>query len=271
VPVTDPLDALRACAGEAAEHAHVPYSRRPAGAAVLLADGSWIPGARIENASFPLTIPAATAALAIARVAGRAGDVRAVAVSRPFEAGEAEALAASVAEALQPQGLTLTQAAADVLATAGPLPYPASALPLELDARPPAGDAEGAALAARVAERAHVPESAFPVGCVVLAADGRLYTGANVEQADWTRGLCAERVALATAVAAGAMPARRIWVACASGPGCTPCGACRQVISELAPAADVVMAGGTVGLDVMSATNLLPGAFDGTQLGRGDH
>jgi homotetrameric cytidine deaminase len=116
-----------------------------------------------------------------------------------------------------------------------------------------------------MAERAHIPASRFPVGCVVLSADGRLFGGANVESSDWTRGLCAERVALATMLSSGARSATRIWLACPRAPDCTPCGACRQVLFELAPAADVVMARED-GHEIATVATLLPGAFDAGSL-----
>lgn len=253
------LDALRERAGAAAARAHVPYSRRPAGAVLLLADGSWIAGARVENAAYPLTIPAATAAVCAARVAGRAGDVRAVVLSGPFAAGEAASLAALVDAPLTPAG-------DDALAVADDLPAPADELRLALDAPASAGDRVGVGLAAAAALHAHVPESDFHVGCVVLAADGRLYAGANVEAADWTRGLCAERVALAAVVAAGAGPARRVWLACLRGGGCSPCGACRQVLAELAPDAELVIGRGAGEPSIVGVGDLLPGAFGAAQL-----
>src|SRR5690606_2936393 len=92
------------------------------------------------------------------------------------------------------------------------LPVPGEVLSPFLDAPLPSDDAEGVALAEAVARRAYVPESGFPVGCVAEAADGRLVPGCNVEHADWTRGLCAERVALATARSYGVTALRRLYL-----------------------------------------------------------
>jgi cytidine deaminase len=73
-------------ARKATEHAYVPYSHFPVGAALLLADGSIITGANIENASYPLTICAERSAVATAASAGHR-EIRAVAVTAPRSAG----------------------------------------------------------------------------------------------------------------------------------------------------------------------------------------
>ncbi|MCX7021212.1 MAG: cytidine deaminase [bacterium] len=88
---------------------------------------------------------------------------------------------------------------------------------------------------ARVLARA--PYSGFAVGAAVLCADGRVFTGANVENAAYGESLCAERNAAGSAVSAGALPI----TACAMVAGRTgspprgvwPCGACRQFLFEL--------------------------------------
>ena len=146
------------------------------------------------------------------------------------------------------------------------LPAPGAVLDLFLGAPPPADDAEGVALAEAVARRAYVPESGFPVGCVAEAMDGRLVPGCNVEHADWTRGLCAERVVLAVAKSYGVTGLRRIYLTCPRDPRGTPCGACRQVLAELAPGVPVVLGRGAAPPEVTTPERLLPGAFTGDAL-----
>ena len=259
---------LRAHAQAVAGRSHAPYSGRPAGAAVLLADGRWLAAPRVENASFPLTIPALQGALALAALAGAVADgaagTPAVAVVRTGALSPADL--AAVAQAL---GGSWRLSAPDLAVAGGAdLPELGAAVSLVLDAAP-ADAASAAALALAASERAVVPASGFPVGAVVQDRDGRAVDGANVEVAgDWTRGLCAERTALVAARSAGLGPIARLAVACARAPGGTPCGGCRQVIAELAPGAEVVVGRGADAPGTTTPAALLPGAFRGEGLSR---
>jgi cytidine deaminase len=88
--------------------------------------------------------------------------------------------------------------------------------------------------AKEVSQRAYAPASHFHVGCAVLTATGSVFTGCNVENASFGLTICAERAAIAAAVAAEG-PRPRIAVVAVYTPTsstCTPCGACRQVIAE---------------------------------------
>lgn len=94
----------------------------------------------------------------------------------------------------------------------------------------PSADAELVAAACEARRRAYAPYSHFLVGAAVRTTDGRLFTGANVENASYGLTICAERTALATAVAAGQRTFDTLAVATAGG--LSPCGACRQFASE---------------------------------------
>lgn len=86
---------------------------------------------------------------------------------------------------------------------------------------------------ARTARRkAYVPYSHYAVGAAVLAESGRLYTGCNVENAAYPTGLCAERVAIFKAVSEGER--KFVALAVVTSNGGSPCGSCRQVLSEFA-------------------------------------
>src|SRR6478752_4127274 len=84
-----------------------------------------------------------------------------------------------------------------------------------------------------VRQRAHAKYSQFLVGAAILAADGRIYAGCNVENSSYGLTICAERAAVFNAIAAGQREFQLLAIATAGGG--TPCGACRQVLVEFAP------------------------------------
>lgn len=116
------------------------------------------------------------------------------------------------------------------------------------------------AQAREVAARAYAPYSLYRVGAAVEDASGTVYVGCNVESASYGLSICAERSAIFNAVAAGATrPFAAMAVSCidAAG-GCTPCGACRQVLFEhLALGAAIHVDG----VGQFTTSQLLPGAF----------
>ena len=92
------------------------------------------------------------------------------------------------------------------------------------------------AAARRAARNAYNPYSRFAVGAAVLSSDGTIFAGTNVENASFGLAVCAERVALFSAVAAGHRQFSALAVAGTGNRPVTPCGACRQVLSEFCPA-----------------------------------
>jgi cytidine deaminase len=81
-------------------------------------------------------------------------------------------------------------------------------------------------------EQAYAPYSTFAVGAALLAADGRIFVGCNVENLSFGLSNCAERVAVAAAVAAGGREFLAVAVVADTDVPVSPCGACRQVLSE---------------------------------------
>lgn len=119
--------------------------------------------------------------------------------------------------------------------------------------------------ATEVRDQAYAPHSHFYVGAALLMNDGQVIVGCNVENASYSLSICAERVAASAAVAAG----NRSWraIAIASLGGVSPCGACRQFLSEFGTDVSVIL------VDVLDGSRrtrklsqLLPEAFDGSSL-----
>jgi cytidine deaminase len=111
--------------------------------------------------------------------------------------------------------------------------------------------------------RAYAPYSQFPVGAAILDGSGLIHAGANVENAAYPVGNCAEASAIAAMIMAGG--SRIAMIAVAGGDGnllCTPCGACRQRIREFGDAETPVLVGGLDGLQRrFTLGDLLPESF----------
>ena len=115
--------------------------------------------------------------------------------------------------------------------------------------------------AAKVREKAHAPYSKFKVGAAVLSASGKIYTGCNVENASYGLTVCAERNAIAGMVAAGEKKLVALAVVTDRPKPTSPCGACRQVIAEFSPDAEIVMANLKGAILVENLQHLLPAQF----------
>ncbi len=96
------------------------------------------------------------------------------------------------------------------------------------------------AAARKARDRAYAPYSEFPVGAAVLASNGRIYSGCNVENASLGLTCCAERNAIFAMVAAGEREIREVLVIGDTEKILPPCGACRQVMAEFAPPSAVI-------------------------------
>ena len=111
--------------------------------------------------------------------------------------------------------------------------------------------------------RAYAPYSGFPVGAAILDEDGAIHAGANIENAAYPVGNCAEASAIAAMIMAGRKRITKIAVAGGDGELlCTPCGACRQRIREFAAAETPVLICGPEGLQQsFTLAELLPTSF----------
>ena len=110
--------------------------------------------------------------------------------------------------------------------------------------------------------KAYAPYSRFSVGAAILAEDGKVYAGCNIENAAYPQGNCAEASAIAAMIAGGARRIKRIYV---TGPGVapvTPCGGCRQRIREFADLDITVISHGVEGQPLVATLEqLLPHSF----------
>ena len=119
------------------------------------------------------------------------------------------------------------------------------------------------AAARKVRLNAHAPYSQFQVGAAVLDERGKVSVGCNMENAAYPLGTCAEAVALGAMVASGGKEARAIMIVAGGERLITPCGGCRQRISELAGPDTIVYCASDSGdrLETMTPENLLPNGF----------
>lgn len=115
--------------------------------------------------------------------------------------------------------------------------------------------------AAKAAQQgAYVPYSGYAVGAALLADDGKIYTGCNIENASYTPTVCAERVAVFKAVSEGAKRVELIAVVAGEDMG-YPCGVCRQVLREFGENGTVVVAKDEENYHVHKLDELLPHSF----------
>lgn len=232
-------------------------------AGLLLEDGTWVPGVRVESASYSLTLPALINAYTTVVAAQRASEVIAFVLSRPFRPEESlyvEALPYGPHEAhaddvwLRARRGT-NNAFPSVTTRLSPKVEPTVDTPHD-----------GIEAARRIAEAAYVPSSDYPVGALLELEDNSFLPGVNVEHPDWARILCAERNALGTALSYAFPLPQRLFLSCPKDPEGTPCGACRQLLAELAPEMTLWLDRHHDPPERTSISTLLPGSFRGSAL-----
>ena len=120
---------------------------------------------------------------------------------------------------------------------------------------------------ARLAKKhSYSPYSRFRVGAALLARSGKVYTGCNIENSSYGLTVCAERTAIFKAVSEGVRGFSAIAIATDEDRGTPPCGACRQVLLDLAGDIEVIMVGRKGPATVATMSELLPLPFGATHL-----
>ncbi|MBU8755559.1 cytidine deaminase [Priestia megaterium] len=121
--------------------------------------------------------------------------------------------------------------------------------------------------AKKAREMAYVPYSKFKVGAALLTKDGKVYRGCNIENAAYSMCNCAERTALFKAYSEGDKEYAALAVVADTDRPVSPCGACRQVISELCPKEmKVILTNLKNDIQELTVEGLLPGAFSSEDL-----
>ncbi|WP_253737309.1 cytidine deaminase [Halohasta salina] len=113
---------------------------------------------------------------------------------------------------------------------------------------------------------AHVPYSEYPVGAALRTADGSVFVGCNIENANYSNSLHAEEVAVAEAVKTGHTAFERLAVASAARDGVTPCGMCRQTLAEFAGDDLEIVCDRGDAVDTYTLGELLPTTISGETL-----
>ncbi|MBX9685823.1 MAG: cytidine deaminase [Candidatus Obscuribacterales bacterium] len=118
------------------------------------------------------------------------------------------------------------------------------------------------------AEQSYSPYSKFPVGAALLARDGTVFTGCNVENASFGGTICAERTAFVKAVSEGYREFEMIAVFCKKAKDAWPCGFCRQFMSEFGSSLKVIAYKSEAGVQVRELSELLPFMFGPGAMGQ---
>jgi homotetrameric cytidine deaminase len=194
------------------KNSYTPYSKNQNACIAESKTGKYYAGVRIENISYPLTIPALQAACAICL---SEGEIPAKVYLNNLKSEQLE--------------FWKNEFGLEVIETNQP---PTDSL--ENLFHTPTSDFVAKSTLKTLLKKAVIPNSQFPVSALLFTEDG-YFEGVNVEVSEWTKGICAERVALCKAKACGETEFTRLEVHAEKGEISSPCGACRQVITEHLP------------------------------------
>jgi cytidine deaminase len=115
---------------------------------------------------------------------------------------------------------------------------------------------------------AYSPYSKFRVGAAILTKNGTIFTGCNIENSSYGLTICAERVAVFNAISSGASKFTALAIVSDDNGFTPPCGACRQVLSDLAGNIDFIIIDSKERSKILKLSSLLPFAFSGNNLKR---
>ncbi|WP_100640935.1 cytidine deaminase [Alteromonas facilis] len=116
--------------------------------------------------------------------------------------------------------------------------------------------------ALKVQENAYAPYSNFKVGAAILASNGKIYAGCNVENAAYPLGTCAEGGAISAMIADGATSINEVFIVGSADQACYPCGGCRQKLAEFSqPEVKVTMQSHSGQYEILTVGELLPASF----------
>ncbi len=121
-------------------------------------------------------------------------------------------------------------------------------------------------MAIKAREMALAPYSHFKVGAVVVTGNGKVFSGCNIENSTYGLTMCAERVAIFKALSEGERNFKTVVVVADTPEPCFPCGACRQIIWDFAPKAEVICANLNKKSEVFPPSELIPHAFGAEHL-----
>tara|TARA_R110002096_G_scaffold87831_5_gene201469 strand:+ start:3458 stop:4162 length:705 start_codon:yes stop_codon:yes gene_type:complete len=222
--------------------AYTPYSKQPRACIVLGKSGLYYAGVRVENVSFPITVPATQAAVCHCLSEGDT-PVKLIAKDRNLEQLD----------------FWLKEFDIELIVTDDISVITCSSKVLEISEK------ETLPMLKQLLASAVTPNSDFPVSAL-LFADNKAITGVNIEVSDWTKGLCGERVAICKALAMGINSFTKMAVHTLKGEVSSPCGACRQVLVQHLPQQPIDMYHADGTLSRHQVPDLLPFSFSSSSL-----
>lgn len=225
------------------KRSYTPYSQQPKACIVQGSSGTYYPGVRIENVSFPLTIPAIQAACCFCLANG---DLpKSVLIKNDSYLEQLDFWTKEFDLEINVQSSIEDIQFDDVV--------------VNIDTTQVKNELK------KLLHKAVTTHSDFPVSTLILTSNGYV-SGVNVEVSDWTSGLCAERLAIAKTISYGVGNMDTMSLHTLKGEFSSPCGACRQVIHEHLPDNEINFFHADGTLSVHYTDDLLPLSFSSTSL-----